>query len=140
MGELDYLEVAGPDALEIAESDWFYEEFLGRADACRICLRWIDFDLLAPPALDRHIARAMVAAWPHDYRQYRRRWRELAAQHPTARTSPSCLQLRSWYELVDALHAEMYRTHRAGEPTSERQQLLELLLLHRPGEPTPHAD
>ena len=61
MGELDYLEVAGPEALEIAESDWFYEELLGRADACRTCLRWIDFDLLAPPALDRHITRAMVA-------------------------------------------------------------------------------
>lgn len=140
MGQLDYLEVAGPEAIEIAENEWFYQEFLGRADACRACLRWIDFDGLTSAALDRRIARALSAAWPCDYRQYRRRWQDLAREHPVECASVCCLQLRSWYEYVDALHAEMYRTRRTGAPASERQQLLEVLLLHRPGEPTPHAD
>lgn len=140
MGQLDYLEVAGPEALEVAENGWCYEEFLGRADACRACLRWIDFDWLEDAALARQIARAMVAAWPRDYREYCRRQAAWHARFRIPGTPHRRLPLRDWYTIVDSLHAEIYRSRRAGLPPSEKQQALANLLLCRPGEPIPCPD
>jgi hypothetical protein len=137
MGQLDYLDFAGPEALEIAENEWYYEEFLGRADACRTCLRWIDFEKLDGEPLDRHIADAMFAAWPPDYQEYRRRWGEYEARFPAQCATVCCLPLRDWYGIVDSLHREIYRTRRTGLPPSERQKALENLLLCRPGERMP---
>ena len=113
---------------------------LGQAGACRACLDFIADRRSSRATLAVHIVCLLITTWPPDYREYRRRCKTGSVEDPALPERPNCLTLCAWYAAVDALHAEIARTQRAGLPPSQNQMRLETLLLRTPGEPIPHAE
>lgn len=112
----------------------------GQADACRACLAFIANDESSRATLAVHIACLLIAAWPPDYRRYRHRCKAYSVEDPALPERVDCLKLPDWYDAVDALHAEIDRSQRAGLPPSAEQKTLEILLLRMPGEAAPCAE
>lgn len=112
----------------------------GQVSACRDCLNFIAGSESSRATLAVHIVSLLFAAWPPDYREYRRRCNPGAVEEPGLPAPRRCLKLRAWYRAVEALHAEVDRTQRAGMPPSQAQKTLEGLLLLAPGERMPQAE
>jgi hypothetical protein len=116
------------------------QEFLGQADACRTCLRFMDGGERFWRALISRICGRLLAIWPPDYYEYRQRYMAFQEQDPTLPDKVNCLQLREWYDVVDELHTEIDCAASQAQPPSKARVRLETLLLRVPGERTPIAD
>lgn len=107
-----------------------FEESRGLADACIACFDLIAVQKLHPYALSDALAACLLATWPPDYLDYRRRYEEAADQDPTLPATVSCLELRQWYAAVAALNGEIACTELSGLPPSEEQLALAAQLLY----------
>jgi hypothetical protein len=117
-----------------------FQDLLGEADACRICLDLLVTHKLHGDTLCHCLSDRIFAAWPPDYLEYCQRYQAFNDQDPTLPEKVDCLDLRKWYEIVDSLHYVIDRDRRTGLPPSEDQTILGILLLRVPGDRTPCAE
>lgn len=114
-----------------------FQESQGRADACIGCFDLIATQKLSGEALSCRITESLFAIWPPDYLEYRRRYMAGCEEDPTLPATVGLLDLRSWYDAVDALQVEMTCAEATGLPPSEEQETLAVLLFCTAGERIP---
>ena len=95
------------NALLGAKNSQKFQECQGVADACSFCFDLVATHKLSGEILRRRIADHLLAAWPADYRAYRKRCGVSTRREATLRPSRGCLDLRAWYATVDALYREV---------------------------------
>ena len=134
--ELVSIVTAPPDPTDTPGDHQLHD---GQATACCDCLDFLADRRSSRATFAVHIICMMVAAFPHDYQVYLQRGKARSVEDPALSGLAGCLDLPEWYAAVDALHAEIDRTLRAGLPPSARQQALADQLLWRPGERPPCA-
>ena len=129
-----------PCEIPESEREEALQEYQGEADACAALDKLINDHKLRGDDLCTNLAERLFAAWPPAYLEYRLRYMAFLEQDPTLPDKVACLELFEWYEIVDSLAYVVERDHRAGQPRSHDQTILQLQLLRVPGEPTPHAE